>query len=82
MFVQYKNTSICLDFYCRCGQEGHYDGYFANELKCGACGTVFAMPFNIDLEEHGVLPGNIYEHRPTANPVDVDMDENTIGEGQ
>lgn len=43
-FVQYKNTDICLDFYCRCEAQLHYDGYFAYVLQCPYCETKWEMP--------------------------------------
>jgi hypothetical protein len=43
MFIQWKGTSVCLDFYCPCGAHGHYDGDFAYNLRCPACGAVFEL---------------------------------------
>lgn len=44
VFLQWKGTDVCLDFYCACGGEGHFDGYFAGALRCPGCGAVYAMP--------------------------------------
>lgn len=46
-FIQWKGTSVCLDFYCDCGTQGHFDGDFAYQLRCPACGTVWEMPWNV-----------------------------------
>lgn len=43
MFLQWKGTSVCLDFYCECGMHGHFDGDFAYALRCPACGAVYEM---------------------------------------
>ena len=43
VFIQYKGTDICLDFTCTCGEQGHFDGYFAYVLKC-KCGLLWEMP--------------------------------------
>ena len=43
MFIQWKNTDVCLDFDCPCGQRGHYDGYFASFLHCPTCGAIFQL---------------------------------------
>lgn len=43
-FIQWKGTDVCLDFYCECGEVGHFDGYFAYELKCPTCGVIWEMP--------------------------------------
>lgn len=46
--IQYKNTNICLDFYCpACGAEGHYDGYFGQVLTCPGCGKLWQLPNEI-----------------------------------
>lgn len=44
VYVQYKGTDICFDFYCVCGMQTHYDGYGAYTVKCGACGRLYALP--------------------------------------
>jgi hypothetical protein len=43
MFIQWKNTDLCIDFKCPCGGGGHYDGYFAYYICCPACETVYEM---------------------------------------
>jgi hypothetical protein len=44
VFLQWKGTDACLDFYCTCGRQWHFDGYFANELTCGHCGQTWKLP--------------------------------------
>lgn len=48
-FIQYKGTDICFDFTCLCGSQGHFDGFFAHYVKCSACGSVYAMPVDLEL---------------------------------
>lgn len=43
MFIQWKGTDVCLDFYCPCGVHGHLDGDFAYHVMCPACGQVYEM---------------------------------------
>lgn len=43
-FIQWKGTDACLDLYCTCGGQFHFDGYFAYELTCGACGQTWEFP--------------------------------------
>jgi hypothetical protein len=43
MFIQWKGTDVCVDIYCPCGHHGHVDGYFAHNIKCGGCGSVYVM---------------------------------------
>jgi hypothetical protein len=43
-FIQWKGTDACLDLYCTCGAQFHFDGYFAYELTCGNCGQTYALP--------------------------------------
>lgn len=44
VFLQYKNTDICIDMYCECGYQSHFDGTFANIVKCPHCGELWSMP--------------------------------------
>ncbi len=53
-FIQWKNTSACLDVYCACGEQFHFDGYFAYELTCGNCGQTYEMPNTVRI--HPVEP--------------------------
>ena len=43
MFIQWKGTDVCVDFYCPCGEMGHFDGMFAYYLRCPGCGSVYEM---------------------------------------
>lgn len=42
--LQYKNTSLCVDLYCTCGDQFHFDGYFGHWLRCPHCKTVWELP--------------------------------------
>ena len=42
-FIQWKNTTLCMDFYCPCGAHGHYDGDFANVVRCPKCDASFEL---------------------------------------
>lgn len=42
--IQWKGTDVCLDFRCVCGEDGHFDGYFAYAIRCPTCGRVYKMP--------------------------------------
>lgn len=43
-FIQWKNTDVCFDFWCECGAQGHFDGYFAYVVKCPECERLWEMP--------------------------------------
>lgn len=43
MFIQWKGTEVCLDFYCPCGIRSHGDGEFAYHVRCPGCDDVFEM---------------------------------------
>jgi hypothetical protein len=43
MFIQWKGTHVCLDFYCPCGHSGHLDADFAYFVRCPKCGTIYEM---------------------------------------
>jgi hypothetical protein len=65
-YIQWKGTDVCLDFQCQCGASGHFDGYFAYSLRCGACGGVFDLPHSVE-----VIP-TLRDEYPVI--VDVEMD--------
>ena len=44
VFLQWKGTDACLDFYCTCGEQFHFDGFFGIQLTCGACGQTWELP--------------------------------------
>lgn len=50
-FIQWKGTDVCLDFYCPCGYQSHYDGYFAYVIECPKCEREFAMPHTVQMVE-------------------------------
>lgn len=43
MFIQWKGTTVCLDFHCVCGAHGHLDDSFAYFVECPACGQQYEM---------------------------------------
>lgn len=47
VFLQWKNTDACFDFYCSCGARCHYDGDFAYTVQCPHCETVWEMPSDL-----------------------------------
>ena len=44
VFIQWKGTDVCMDFYCKCGAHCHFDGDFAYAVRCPHCHTVWEMP--------------------------------------
>ena len=44
-FLQWKNTDVCFDFYCDCGDQSHFDGYFAYFVECPHCHALYEMPY-------------------------------------
>lgn len=44
VFIQWKGTDVCMDFYCECGAHCHFDGDFAYAVKCPHCATIWEMP--------------------------------------
>lgn len=47
--IQRKGTDVCMDIYCSCGQQSHFDGMFAYAVKCPACGAVYDLPAGFSL---------------------------------
>lgn len=46
-FVQWKGTDVCMDFWCDCGAQCHFDGYFAYAVRCPHCKTIWQMPSHL-----------------------------------
>jgi hypothetical protein len=44
VYLQWKGTNACIDFYCLCGKSCHFDGYFAYVVQCGYCDRMYEMP--------------------------------------
>jgi hypothetical protein len=71
VFVQWKGTDVCLDFFCDCGGGGHYDGDFAYGLRCSECRTEWLMPHTFGLlpDADGAIQDTDMPHqeRPTTD---------------
>ncbi len=50
-FIQWKGTDACMDFYCRCGAQHHFDGEFAYYYRCKACGLHYKVGSYVALYE-------------------------------
>lgn len=50
-FIQWKGTDVCMDFWCKCGGGGHFDGYFAYTIKCPDCGAVYQLKSSVEMTE-------------------------------
>lgn len=49
--LQWKGTEACMDVYCKCGKQFHFDKDFLYHIKCGHCGTVYYCNPRIELIE-------------------------------
>jgi hypothetical protein len=59
MFIQWKGTELCVDFYCPCGHHGHYDGGFAYFLLCPNCETTYELGTQVRVRKvTDVTPGD------------------------
>lgn len=77
-FIQWKGTDLCMDFYCTCGENSHFDGYYAYAVKCMKCGQVYSMPTNINPIPVEKLIGNdkdTYEKYHKGMVAELIMDE-------
>lgn len=55
VWVQWKGTRVCFDFWCECsavdGDFGHADiEYSAYAIECGRCGRKYDMPQTLPLQ--------------------------------
>ena len=51
VYIRWKDTDVCMDFWCKCGHTCHIDAMFVYFIECGRCGTVYQLPENLELEE-------------------------------
>ena len=63
-FIQWKNTDICMDFFCECGAQHHYDGFFAYAISCPDCGAIYEM-------DYLVKPRRVEKTEYSLDPVEV-----------
>jgi hypothetical protein len=66
MFIQWKGTDACLDFYCVCGAHCHVDDMFAYYVKCPHCESVYEMGAQVIAKRVSFL---------SASPVIMDRDD-------
>lgn len=88
LFMQYKNTDACFDFYCECGAHCHYDGYFAYKVKCPHCGVVWSLPSVLPVRRSSEVDGFDSEFTGVAcgyspvnwgsEPVELEPDEDLL----
>jgi hypothetical protein len=50
-FIQWKGTDVCMDFYCDCGTDNHYDAEFAYFVRCSGCRRVFRVGTEVTMTE-------------------------------
>lgn len=48
-WIQWKGTDVCMDLYCLCGVQEHFDGDFFYSYQCSECGQRYAVGQNIKL---------------------------------
>jgi hypothetical protein len=49
VFIQWKGTQSCCDYYCTCGEQWHLDTDFAYYTRCPACKQAYRVGCNITL---------------------------------
>ena len=69
--IQWKGTSVCMDFRCDCGACSHFDAEFLYFIKCPNCERTFCVGSRVVvvevLPEHAPLMKNVSEgaiHEP------------------
>jgi hypothetical protein len=50
-FIQWKGTDICMDFWCDCGTQNHYNGYFAYYVQCKGCKQVYKLDSKVMMQK-------------------------------
>jgi hypothetical protein len=72
-WIQWKGTNVCMDVYCVCGNHGHIDADFAYNVKCMACGRVYACDGHIKLVE--LTPEEAAQEKCIVECVEEDDDD-------
>lgn len=50
-FIQWKGTDLCMDMWCECGYQNHYDGFFTYAIKCAGCGQVYQLGTKVEMKK-------------------------------
>jgi hypothetical protein len=72
VFIQWKGTDVCMDFYCDCGAQGHFDGDFAYAVKCQHCNQIWEMPCKMFPRKASAATGQYWIDN--AQPIEPDPD--------
>ncbi len=56
MFIQWKGTDSCGDYYCLCGEQFHLDAEFAYSVQCPHCERAYEVSSMIEMQE--ITKGN------------------------
>ena len=48
-FIQWKGVDICMDFWCDCGKQTHFDGWCAYNIQCPECKQIYKLPESIEI---------------------------------
>lgn len=82
VFLQWKGTDVCMDFYCACGAQCHYDGYFAYVVKCPHCQRLWEMPCHVYPREvtDKTYPGHVKSAKLLEPDEDFETGEDFSGD--
>lgn len=58
-WIQWKGTSFCMNFYCDCGAQMHFDETGVYYLRCPECNKTFEIDGHVKL--HPVDPSDLSE---------------------
>lgn len=50
-WIQWNGTDVCMDVYCKCGEQFHIDATSAYHVKCPCCDTVYMCNGHIEIIE-------------------------------
>jgi len=49
VFIQWKGTDVCGDYYCVCGEQWHLDEDFVYYTRCPACKQAYRVGCHVRL---------------------------------
>lgn len=79
VYIQWKGTDACLDFYCDCdpSEPAHLHGDFVYSVKCPQCGKIYTLPDMLTLTDVQAVP--VKDRHWSANDKDAKVPENPHG---
>lgn len=54
--IQWKGTTVCMDFHCECGKTPHVDAGFAYYVQCPHCDAIYEIGSHVSILKTDSIP--------------------------